>query len=99
MAAQTPTGAALYRHFGLDADSYETNILLEGGRPWFRSEGSIRIFERLGFPWSLMAAGRGLPLPARDRLYAFVARNRLRWFGTRETCYLPDPAEADRFIA
>jgi predicted DCC family thiol-disulfide oxidoreductase YuxK len=46
-----------------------------------------------------MAAGRALPLPARDRLYAFVARNRLRWFGTRETCYLPDPAEADRFIA
>jgi predicted DCC family thiol-disulfide oxidoreductase YuxK len=35
----------------------------------------------------------------RDRLYDVVARNRLRWFGTRQTCYLADPSEADRFLA
>ncbi len=99
LAAQSPTGAALYRHFGLSVDDYETNILLEEGRPWLKSEGSIRIFERLGFPWSMLRVGRLLPLPVRDRLYRVVARNRLRWFGARETCYLPDPSDADRFIA
>jgi predicted DCC family thiol-disulfide oxidoreductase YuxK len=46
-----------------------------------------------------MAIGRLLPRPVRDWLYGIVARNRLRWFGRRETCYLPDPAEADRFLA
>lgn len=98
LAAQTPIGTALYRHFGLDPLDYETNILLEDGQAWLKSEGSIRIFERLGFPWSLIAVGRLLPRPIRDRLYEIVARNRLRWFGVRETCYLPDPSEADRFI-
>jgi predicted DCC family thiol-disulfide oxidoreductase YuxK len=99
LAAQTPLGTALYRHLGLDPTDYETNILLEDGRAWLKSEGSIRVFERLGFPWSLMAIGRVLPRPARDGLYAIVARNRLRWFGRRATCYRPDPAEADRFLA
>jgi predicted DCC family thiol-disulfide oxidoreductase YuxK len=99
LAAQTPTGAALYRHFRLAPEDYETNILLEDGRAWLKSEGSIRIFERLGFPWSLIAVGRLLPLPIRDRLYEVIARNRLRWFGTRESCFLPDPSNADRFIA
>jgi predicted DCC family thiol-disulfide oxidoreductase YuxK len=99
LAAQTPIGAALYRHFDLDPVEYETNILLENGRAWFKSEGSIRMFERLGFPWSLMTAGRLLPLRLRDLLYGIIARNRLRWFGVRQTCYLPDPAEADRFVA
>ena len=55
--------------------------------------------EGLGLPWSLMAIGRLLPVSARDQLYEIVARNRLRWFGARETCYLPDSSEADRFVA
>jgi predicted DCC family thiol-disulfide oxidoreductase YuxK len=98
LAAQTPIGAALYRHLELNPTDYETNILLEDGRAWLKSEGSLRIFERLGFPWSLISVGRLLPRPVRDRLYEIVARNRLRWFGVRQSCYLPDPAQADRFI-
>ena len=99
LAAQTPTGEALYRHYGLAPQDYETNILLEDGRAWLKSEGSIRIFQRLGPPWSLMAVGRLLPQPVRDRLYEIIARNRLSWFGVRETCFLPAPSDADRFIA
>jgi predicted DCC family thiol-disulfide oxidoreductase YuxK len=98
MPAQSPTGAALYRHFGLDPVKFETNILLEGGRAWFKAEASIRVFEGLGFPWSAMAAGRLLPRAMRNRLYDVVADNRLRWFGTRDVCYRPDPADLDRFL-
>jgi predicted DCC family thiol-disulfide oxidoreductase YuxK len=98
IAAQLPLGVALYRHYDLDPIDYETNILLDQGRPWFKSEGSIRMFERLGFPWSLLAIGRLLPLSLRDRLYETIARNRLRWFGVRETCFLLDPNQAEKFL-
>jgi predicted DCC family thiol-disulfide oxidoreductase YuxK len=97
-AAQTMLGAALYKHYGLDPMDYQTNILLEDGRAWLKSESSIRVFERLGFPWSLAAIARIIPMPLLDRLYAIIARNRLRWFGRRSTCYLPDPSDGDRFI-
>jgi|SRR6187455_166295 len=53
LAAQTPLGAALYRHYGLDPVDYETNVLIEDGRAWLKSESTIRMFERLGFPGSL----------------------------------------------
>ena len=99
LAAQTPLGVALYRHFGLDPVDYDTNILIEDGRAWLKAESSIRVFERLGFPWSLMSAVRLLPRSVRDWLYGMLARNRLRWFGTRTSCYRPDPSEADRFLA
>jgi predicted DCC family thiol-disulfide oxidoreductase YuxK len=98
LSAQSLLGTALYRHLGLASVDYETNILLEDGHAWLKSEGSIRVFERLGFPWSLMSIGRLLPRPIRDWLYERIARNRLRWFGVRETCYLPDPSQADRFL-
>ena len=98
LAAQTPLGTALYEHYGLDAVDYETNVLLEDGRAWLKSEGTIRMFERLGFPWSLVAVLRVLPRALRNRLYNVVARNRLEWFGSRETCFVPEPSDADRFI-
>ena len=98
MRAQSPLGRALYVHYGLDPDDYETNILIAEGVAWFKSEGSIRMAESLGPPWSLAAGFRILPHPLRDRLYAFVARNRLRIFGRRATCYLPKPGDEDRFL-
>jgi predicted DCC family thiol-disulfide oxidoreductase YuxK len=98
LAAQTPLGAALYRHYGLDPVNYETNILIENGVAAFKSEASIRIFEGLGFPWSAMSWARVLPRAARDGLYEIVARNRLRWFGVRAVCYVPAPGDADRFL-
>ena len=98
LAAQSPLGVALYRHYGLDPVDYETNVLIEDGRAYFKSEASIRILARLGLPWSLAAAGRVLPRGWRDVLYGVVARNRVRWFGMRDACFVPTEAERDRFL-
>jgi predicted DCC family thiol-disulfide oxidoreductase YuxK len=99
LAAQQPIGSALYTHLGLDPETYETFVLLDEGRAWLRSDAALRILAELGFPWSLSGISRLMPRFARDRLYDLVARNRLRWFGCRASCYAPDPSEADRFIS
>jgi predicted DCC family thiol-disulfide oxidoreductase YuxK len=98
LPAQSPLGHALYVHYGLDPDDYETNILIADGVAWFESEGSIRMAEGLGLPWSLAAGFRILPRRLRDRLYSFLARNRLRVFGKRGTCYVPQAGDEDRFL-
>lgn len=98
LPAQTPLGRALYIHYGLDPDNYQTNILVADGLAWFRSEGSIRMFEGLGFPWRIAAMARLLPLRVRDWMYEAVARNRLRLLGRRDTCFLSAAAYADRFL-
>ena len=48
LAAQSELGSALYRHLGLDPVSYETYVLLQDGKAYFRSEASIRIADGLG---------------------------------------------------
>ena len=98
LAAQAPLGHALYLHYALDPRNYETMILIADGAAFFKSEAAIRIAQGLGFPWSLSRALRIVPLFWRDRFYVWVARNRLRWFGKRDTCYRPDPRHADRFL-
>ncbi len=98
MAAQTVVGQALYRHYELDPRQFETNVLLEDGRAWFKAAGTIRMFVHLGFPWSLSRVLEILPRRFLDRMYEYVARNRLRWFGSRSVCFVADAAHQDRFI-
>jgi predicted DCC family thiol-disulfide oxidoreductase YuxK len=99
MAAQSDLGRALYVHYGLDPSDFETMILLEAGKPSFKSQASLRIAQRLDFPWNLLVLFRIVPRALRDRGYDVLARNRLRIFGRRERCYVADPRYADRFLA
>jgi predicted DCC family thiol-disulfide oxidoreductase YuxK len=99
LSAQSDIGRALYVHYGLDPQDYETNILLADGNAWFKSESSIRMMEGLGNPWALARCLRLLPMRWRDRLYETIARNRLRWFGKRAACYRPDDRHANRYLA
>jgi predicted DCC family thiol-disulfide oxidoreductase YuxK len=98
LPAQSPIGRALYVHYRLDPQDYETYILVSDGVAWLKSEATIRMMQSLGFPWSLARVFRLVPRPWRDRLYALVARNRFRVFGRRATCYRPDPRYEDRFL-
>ena len=98
LTAQSDLGRALYVHYGLDPHVYETNILIHEGIAWFRSEGSIRMFEGLGFPYSLARVFRVLPLRVRDALYNGVAKRRLSLFGQLDKCYVPPAGYRDRLI-
>jgi predicted DCC family thiol-disulfide oxidoreductase YuxK len=96
--AQGPLGASLYRHFGLRSDEEGTILVLEDGRLLAESDAVLAVSRGLGWPWRIAAAGLVLPRPLRDRLYRWVARNRFRWFGRRETCWRPAAAESDRIL-
>ncbi|WP_105381743.1 thiol-disulfide oxidoreductase DCC family protein [Neorhizobium alkalisoli] len=98
LTAQSPLGTALYRHYGLETRNYETNLLLDGGRPYFKSEATLQVLGSLGMPWSLMRLLFVLPLPVRDRAYDLIARNRYRIAGRRSSCFVPTAAQKHRFI-
>ncbi|WFS01547.1 DCC1-like thiol-disulfide oxidoreductase family protein [Rhizobium tumorigenes] len=99
IAAQTPLGDALYRHYGLETRDYETNMLLENGRAYLKSDATLRVLAGLGLPWSLSGVARIVPRGWRDSLYGFIARHRLDIAGRRESCYVPTPQERARFLS
>ena len=98
-ALQGEAGGELLRSHGLPVDQLDTVVLIAGERAYSKSAAVLEILKRLGFPWSLAAAGAVLPIGVRDGLYDFVARNRYRWFGRTETCRIPTAAERGRFLA
>lgn len=84
------------------AETPESLVVLTyvDGRPRveFASNSALRIATHLQFPWNLLGILRIVPVFIRDAAYSFVARNRYRWFGKDEVCFLPKPEWKNRFI-
>ena len=96
--AQSPLGQALYRHYGLDDDAFETNLMVADGRAHAKLDTVALAASRLGGAWRLLAVLRLIPRPLADWLYDAIARNRYRLFGRTEACMMPPPQWHDRFI-
>jgi predicted DCC family thiol-disulfide oxidoreductase YuxK len=96
--AQSPLGQALFRHYGLDAQSFETNLVLFEGRAYGKLDTVAVAGTLLGGVWRALALLRVLPHAVGDWLYDRVARNRYRLFGRTEHCMMPPPEWRDRFI-
>ena len=73
-------------------------VLVHGGKVYVESDAVIGIARQLGWPWKLAAAFLVLPKSLRDWLYRQVARRRYRWFGRRESCWMPTPELRGRFL-
>ncbi len=100
LTAQSPLGRALFEHYGLMSETgdYSTNLLIQNGKARLKSDGTLSLMSQLGFPLSLMGIFKIVPPPLRDWAYNIIARNRIKWFGRRELCYVPRPEDKDRFL-
>jgi predicted DCC family thiol-disulfide oxidoreductase YuxK len=97
-AMQGETGIALYKRFGIDPSSPETLIVVSGGTALRNSDAVLAIWSGLGWPWKGLAMLRLIPRPLRDFIYLLIARNRYRLFGKRDTCWVPNPDQAERIL-
>lgn len=96
---QSETGQKLQADLGMDPQALDSVVLVEGDRWYKESDAALRIARSLPGAWKLLAAFRIVPRPLRDAVYRWIARNRYRWFGKAETCWLPTPELRGRFLA
>jgi predicted DCC family thiol-disulfide oxidoreductase YuxK len=95
---QSELGAELRARLGIDPQAIDSIILIEGDR-WYReSAAALRIARGLSGAWKMLWPLRFVPRSLRDGAYRIIARNRYRWFGKQETCWLPTPELRGRFL-
>lgn len=85
--------------YQIDPESMKSMVLVENGKAYLRSTAGLRIFRKLGFPWSLSYMFIIVPPFLRDFVYDIIAKNRYRWFGKKEACEIPRPEWKSRMIA
>lgn len=76
---------------GIDTANLESLILIEPGVAYYhKSTAVIEIAKDLK-KYSWLRIFKPLPEGLRDSIYEFVARNRYKWFGKKESCMIPTP--------
>jgi predicted DCC family thiol-disulfide oxidoreductase YuxK len=96
---QSPLGEELRARHGIDPQAVDSVLLVEGGRWYKESDAALRIARGMSGAWKLLWPLRFVPRFLRDGAYRVIARNRYRWFGKQETCWLPTPELRGRFLS
>ncbi len=97
-ALQDEAVKPLLTRYDLSSEYLDSIVLVEAGQCYRNSTAALRIARRLKSGWPLFYAFIMVPRPLRDVVYKWIARNRYRWFGKRDTCRIPTPELRARFL-
>lgn len=97
-ALQSEAGESLLNEHDIDRKETDSIVLIENGAAFTRSTAALRIARGLGGFWALAYGFIVVPEFLRDAVYRLVARYRYTVFGKSDTCRIPTPDEAAKFI-
>lgn len=63
-----------------------------------KSSAVLKIARYLAFPLNLAYGLMIVPVFIRNYVYGIIAKNRYRWFGKKEECWLPTPELKSKFL-
>jgi predicted DCC family thiol-disulfide oxidoreductase YuxK len=95
---QSDAGQAILAKNALNTEGLNSVILVENEVIYDRSTAALRIAKRLSGGVQLLAVFLIVPRFIRDFVYKIVAKNRYRWFGKQEVCWLPTKELKARFL-
>jgi predicted DCC family thiol-disulfide oxidoreductase YuxK len=75
-----------------------TVVLWNQGQISLRSDAALIILSQLGGFWYFAKLGWIFPAVVRDGVYRFIASQRYKCFGKRDSCRLPKPDEREVFL-
>ena len=95
---QGEAGQQYLKQFNLPEDTFNSFMLVEDKTLYTRSTAALRMLKHLGGGWSLLYAFIIVPKFIRDAVYNLVAKNRYKWFGKKDACWIPTPALKAKFL-
>ena len=84
--------------YDLSLKEYNSFILLKDNKIYTRSTAALLVLKKLkGFIKSLYVFII-VPKFIRDAVYNIIAKNRYKWFGKKQVCWLPSPELKSLFL-
>lgn len=98
--------ASLQSHFGqrflnenqLNSEEFDSIILIDGDQFYTSSDAALRIGKELKGIYKISSFLLWIPKFIRDGVYRIISKNRYRWFGKQNTCWIPTKELQDKFI-
>jgi predicted DCC family thiol-disulfide oxidoreductase YuxK len=95
---QSSFGQNILQQHQLNTKELSSLVVLEKDFIYTKSTGALHIAQKLKFPFNLLYGLIIVPPFIRNAVYKFVAKNRYKWFGKTETCWVPTPELKTLFL-
>ena len=95
---QSKLGQQVSQQFNLRSEEFGSFILLEEGKIYTKSTAALRVTKKLDVLWPVLFSFMIVPPFIRNWVYSFIAKNRYRWFGKKESCWLPNVELSNLFL-
>ncbi|GAL81385.1 conserved protein YuxK [Algibacter lectus] len=98
-ALQSDTGKQILNQYKIDTAKIDSILLYTPEKGInYKSTAALKVATSLGFPVNLMAIFFIVPTFIRNWVYDFIAKNRYKWYGKKESCMIPTPELKNRFL-
>lgn len=96
---QSPAAAGILKEHQYAGGALSSVLLIEHGRLYRKSRAALRIARQMDGAWpTLFYLFYWIPPLLADPVYDFIGQRRYRWFGMKESCWIPDRALSSRFL-
>ncbi|WP_018612114.1 thiol-disulfide oxidoreductase DCC family protein [Segetibacter koreensis] len=95
---QSDYGLSVLKKFHLSTDAFNSFILYRSGKIYTKSTAALLVTNQLHGTWPLLTIFIFIPKLIRNGFYNLIARNRYRWFGKKEKCWVPSPDLQNKFL-
>ncbi|WP_166965300.1 thiol-disulfide oxidoreductase DCC family protein [Yeosuana marina] len=98
-ALQSEVGQQLIKEYKIDTKKTDSILLYttkEGIS--YKSTAALKIAYYLGFPNSILSVFLIVPAFIRNWVYDYIAKNRYKWYGKKESCMIPTPELKSKFL-
>lgn len=97
-ALQDKVTQKLLEDYKINKDYIDSLVFIHKDSVFYKSRAALEIARNLGGLWPMMYSFIIVPPVIRDPIYDWIARNRYKWFGKKETCRLPTDKERNKFL-
>lgn len=99
VALQSDLGQKIIKHLGIDTSKTDSIILYQlGFAYYYKSEAVLEIAKDLSGIFYFGALFSILPTSFNNYIYDYIAKNRYKWYGKKETCLIPTKELQAKFL-
>ena len=95
---QGAVGQVIVTEHGIDTAKTDSIILIDNKKAFTKSTAALRIAKDLSGAYPLLYGFIIIPKPIRDWVYDYIAKNRYKWYGKKDSCMIPTPELKKKFL-
>ena len=96
---QSELGQQILKHIGINPSNIDSIILYQPGIAYYyKSAAALEIARSLGGFFHFGTIFKIIPTGIRNQLYDYIAKNRYKWYGKKETCLVPSTENKSKFL-